>query len=233
MTDSPSSVSRMRRLLLCLLATAALHTPAAAQDFDMIRGLFKSVNSISVSMQTGRLTGSDQMVGGCGPLGLCGMGTEVFLNLAESETTLLELALGTGYLRGFSAREPSIDLHGSIRSIPTLGVYASRLNAFGTGSVVPYAGINMGLVELWNVQAYDAEGREFAIKGTTYDMGGAAGVALDTGPLDGLFAEASYRHRNFTSVDYSGDRVPPRWPREIDLSAWFVTVGWQFDIARK
>lgn len=220
----------MRRF--CLLALALLPRPAHAQAFELVQGLFDSVNSVSFSVQAGGLAGSEQMTGDCGPVDLCGMATEVFLNLRSSERMLLELALGTGYVRGFSSREPSIDIRGAVRAVPTVGVYASHLQAIDSGAVVPFAGVQVGLSELWNVQAYDAEGNEYALAGSTYELGASLGLAVDAGPLDGLFVEGSYRHRRFPSVDWAGDRVEPGWPREIDLSAWFVSVGWQFDVDR-
>ena len=218
----------MRRLLL--LALALLPRPAAAQGFELVEGLFDSVNSVSFSVQTGGLVSSEQMRGDCGPFDLCGMGTEVFLNLRSSERMLLELALGTGYVRGFSSKEPSIDIRGAVRAVPTVGVYASHLQAIDSGAIVPFAGVQVGLSELWNVQAYDTEGNEYALSGSTYELGASMGLAVDVGPLDGLFVEGSYRHRRFPSVDWAGDAVRPGWPREIDLSAWFVSMGWQFDV---
>ena len=220
----------MRRLAPLLFALLLLPRPARAQGFEFIEGLFDSVNSVSFFVQTGRLTGSAQMEGDCGAFDLCGMGTEVFLNLTATDRVLLELALGTGYVRGFSAKEPSIDLRGAVRAVPTVGVYVSHLQAIDSGSVVPFAGVQVGFAELWNVQAYDVEGNEYAIEGDTYELGASAGLAVDRGPLDGFFMEASYRHRRFPSVDWDVDQVQPGWPREIDLSAWFISLGWQFDL---
>ena len=221
----------MRSILLAVWLLVGVPGLTHAQsEFDLIKGLFKSINSVSFSTQMGGLTGSDEMVGDCGFLDLCGLGTEVFFNLASDSTKILELALGTGYLRGFSAREESLDLRGSVRSVPTIGVYASRPGAFGSDRVLPYVGATIGLSELWNVQAYDLEGKEYSVKGSTYDFGVLTGVAVDAGALDGLFLEGVYRYRNFASVDWSGDRVPPRWPRGIDLTGIFISAGWQFDI---
>ena len=220
----------MRSSIALVFVALLLPRPAAAQTFEFLEGLFDSVNSVAFSVQAGSLAGSDGMEGECGPLDLCGMGTELFLNLRRSDRMLLELALGTGYVRGFRAKEPSIDLRGSVRAAPTAGVYASHLMAIDSGAVVPFVGVQVGMSELWNVQAYDEAGDEYAIEGSTYELGASAGLAIDRGPLDGLFAEASYRHRRFPSIDWDGDHVEPGWPREIDLSAWFLSVGWQFDL---
>lgn len=220
----------MRRPTLLLIAVALAPAPASAQGFAFVEELFESVNSVSFSVQAGGLAGSEELRGDCGPLELCGMGSEVFLNLRRTEKVLLELALGTGYLRGFSAREPTIDLRGAVRSAPTLGVYVSHLLAVDSGAVLPFVGVQVGLAELWNVQAYDSDGTEYSLEGSTYDLGASAGLALDRGPLDGLFVEASYRHRRFPSVNWDAERVLPGWPRELDLSAWFLSVGWQFDV---
>jgi hypothetical protein len=225
----------MRRiLLLAALVGLALPGRAAAQGFEVFQGLFRQVNSFTISMHGGNLMGSSELEGNCGVLGLCGMGTEVFLNLHRSETLLLELALGTSYLQGFRAREETLDFRGAVRSVPTLSVYTTYLRDMGLGKVQPFVGLSFGLTELWNAQAYDPSGTRYTLRGNTYDQGVAAGLLLNIGTISGPFIETSYRSRKFFSLDWgfpSGvQSVPEGWPRELNLNTWLVSVGWQFDL---
>lgn len=48
----------------------------------------------------------------------------------------------------------------------------------------------------------------------------------------GLFLEGAYRNRNFRSVRWGlpsgAGAVPRRWPRSLDVSAFLLSVGFQF-----
>lgn len=225
----------MRRILLIVaLVSFALPGRAAAQGFELLQGLFRQVNSFTIAMHGGNLVGSSELDARCGVLGLCGMGTEVFLNLHRSETLLLELALGTSYLQGFHAREETLDFRGAVRSFPTISVYTTYLRKMGLGRVQPFVGLSFGLTELWNAQAYDPSGTRYTLSGNTYDQGVAAGLLLNLGTISGPFIETSYRQRKFFSIDWgfpSGvETVPEGWPRELNLNTWLVSVGWQFDL---
>lgn len=224
----------MRRILLITaLATLALPGRASAQ-FDVLQDLFKQVNSFMISMQGGDLVGASELDAGCGLFGLCGMGTEVYLNLLRTEALLLELALGTSYLQGFRAREETLDFRGAVRSFPTISIYTTYLRPMGLGRAQPFIGVGFGLTELWNAQAYDRSGTRYTLRGNTYDQGVAAGFLFNIGTISGPFLEASYRRRTFFSIEWgfpSGvDSVPAGWPRELNLNTWLLSVGWQFDL---
>ncbi len=145
---------------------------------------------------------------------------------AEPAAWGLELGLGADYLTGFVARDPGLDLRGSMRGLPNLSAYASPPVAWGVFQ--PYLGLGVGFVQLWNVQGYDAEGRQYDLAGDTFQLGAMAGLYHDSG----FFLEAAYRNRNFRSVRWglpSGvEAVPAGWPRALDLSALLVSVGYQF-----
>ena len=221
------------------LAAAVLLLPSAAQaqDLRMLESLFKSLNSFTLAVHTGTLQNGGHLKSECGPMGLCGMGTEVFINLSDTEKATVELALGTSYMRGFTAREETLDLKGAVRSFPTIGVYATRNTIFGQERLQPYVGLSFGNADLWNIQAYDPLGREYSLKGQTYDFGALGGVLATFSGVGGLFLEGGYKNRQFSSVDWgfpsSMDRVPEGWPRELDLSGWMVSVGYQFSLEKE
>ncbi len=225
----------MRRpLLIATLAALAFPSAAVAQDLRILEGLFRQVNSFMIAANVGDLVGGSEMDGNCTPFGLCGMSTEVFLNLYRSQTLMLELALGTSYQQGFRAREPTLDFRGAVRSVPTISIYTTYLRPLVLERVQPFVGVSFGLTELWNAQAYDSEGTRYTLRGSTYDQGLAAGLVFNLGTLSGPFIETSYRRRSFFSVDWgfpSGvDSVPAGWPRELNLSSWVLSLGWQFEL---
>jgi opacity protein-like surface antigen len=222
-----------RALFAAAVAVAAVHVPAHAQ-MDFIAGVFKDVRSIALSVQGGGIPGSAQLrpsEGDCSFKGVCGMAAEVLIELPSASGVELELGLGASVLRGFSADEPTLDLHGSVRSFPTVSAYAALPNALGLGIAEPYAGLSFGLSELWNARGYDPDGVRYALEAQTFEYGVAAGLYLRR--PEGLFIEGSYRWRNFGSIDWqlpdaAEERLPAGWPRELDLSGWMVSVGWQF-----
>jgi hypothetical protein len=173
----------------------------------------------------GRILGPTELNQNCaGNIGLCGLGSEVLINLPSPTFATLELALGTSFLRGFEAKEPTLDLRGAARSLPTVSLYAS-LNQ--SGAVSPYIGVNFGVLQLWNVRAYDPEGAQYSVAGETYEYGGGMGLYLERW-VRGLYAEASYRRRSFASLDWSFpggvSTLPAGWPRALNLSG--VQFSW-------
>jgi hypothetical protein len=221
-----------RRLFLALLFCLLAPAPSAAQDLRFLEGLFRQVNSFTIAMHAGSLAGASEFGSNCGPLGLCGMGTEVFINLHSTENVLLELALGTSYLRGFTSRQPDMDFHGAVRSVPTLAVYTTYLRPWRQERVQPFIGASFGLADLWNAQVYDVEGTRYALRGNTYTQGLLTGLMVEVSSSAGIFVEASYRRQHFFSVEWGFptgvQRVPEGWPRELNLSNWMLSLGWQF-----
>ncbi len=215
--------------ILCAAVMAASASPLSAQ-LGIVSEAFRQVNSIGVAAQGGRIPGSDAArpaESGCGGAGLCGGAAEVRIDLPSAGRALLELGIGAGVLQGIEAREPSLDLHASVRSFPTLSIYAT-LPGF---AIEPYAGASFGVAAVRGARGYDAEGREYGLDATTFEYGATAGLALAR--VRGPFVEAAYRRRDFGSVDWdlseaAADRVPEGWPRELDLSGWTLSVGWRF-----
>lgn len=216
---------RSKHIHAAFLAAGALASvPAAAQDLGLVEGLFEEVSAVAVSYQLGGVPASDE-IGTDGVLN--GAGTEVLINLAQAGETEFELGLGASYLQGYEAVEPSLDLRTSLRALPTVSLYASHPVA---GAVDGFLGGSFGLVELWNAQAYDAAGNAWDVEARTFEVGASAGVYLGLEGLPGVFGEAGWRFRRFPSVRWSSQNdepLPAEWPRSLDFSGWFVSLGLQ------
>jgi len=223
-------MNRSIPVLACVLA-ALRPSPAPAQ-FDFVTGLFEEVNSLTIAAQGSQITRSGGVrprQGECPGFGICGITAEVLLDLPSVGGADLELGLGTSLLRGFESTEPSLDLHGSLRSFPTLTAYASLPEQMGL--FAPYAGASFGLASLWHARGYDAAGTEYELDAETFEYGAVVGLYLLK--PQGLFVEGGYRRRSFESVDWTlpeaaAERLPAGWPRDLDLSGWHVSIGWQF-----
>lgn len=212
-------------------ALAALPGPARAQA--AIEALFSRTEAITVSGNAGCLVGSSLTAGG-GGCGLYGFGLEALINLASPDTSTsgwgFELALGYGQLSGFRSEDPSLDLRGAVRSLPSVAAYASRRRAMPLGFEQYYFGLHTGFLQTTKLQAYDAEGRQFSLSGETFEFGVSLGLYHRTG----LFVEPTYRFRHFPSLEWTlpdgVGALPAGWPRSLDLSGPSVSVGYQFSV---
>lgn len=224
----------MKRILIVTVCAAALAARPAHAQFDFLTEVFEEVNSVTIAVQSARIPGTHGLRardGECLDIGLCGMTAEVLIDLPSVGGQELELGLGTSFLRGFESTEPTLDLHGSLRSFPTLTAYLSLPEGWGLGIAEPYAGASFGLAALWNARGYDEGGMEFEVEAETIEYGVSAGLYLIR--PSGLFIEGAYRWRRFESVDWefpdaAGNVLPAGWPRDLDLSGWVVSLGWQF-----
>lgn len=212
-------------LLLACLAPAA----APAQDLGLVEGLFDEVSAVTVFYQRGWVPSSDEIRSG---ENLHGGGTEVLINLKSTERASYELGLGASYLRGYEAVEPTLELHAALRALPTVSLYASWNRLLGPLTV--YGGASFGMIELWNAQGYDPEGNQWDVEAHAFEQGLSLGTYLEDSPLAGLFAEGGYRFRNFHSVRWTSDAELPRaWPRSLDFSGPFLSLGWQLQLDEK
>lgn len=196
------------------------------------RGLFEQVNSIVFYTQVGALSDNTAVEGTIADFGVIGLGTEVLLSLPQvaGSSSEFELGLGTNFLRGFAAVEPTLDLRASIRTLPQISVYATFMGLAENSPIQPYAGVTFGFAELWNARGYDPEGNVFELTADTYEIGATGGLYMDWSALRGLYVDVGYRVRNFESLNWSTETIPANWPRSIDTSGWIVNVGWQFRI---
>jgi hypothetical protein len=65
----------------------------------------------------------------------------------------LELGLGYGQTAGFESRDPTLDLKGAVRDLPSAALYASYV------PTATYVGLRSGLMKLQALQIYDETGR--------------------------------------------------------------------------
>lgn len=214
-------------LAACLLLVCTQH--ASAQAFGVLEGLFSSVNSVSFNVQGGWLDDKNQLSSFIEGSDLFGLGTEVLITLPAPPGAYLELALGTSYLRGFESNVPTLDLRSSLRTLPSVAVYALVLPE--QKGFQPYMGLHFGLTELWRSQGYDPNNLEYDLSAQTYSYGLTLGINRALSSSVGVFAEGNYRRRRFTSLDWGfpGDnQLPTDWPRTLNLSGFGFSVGMQF-----
>lgn len=214
------------------LALALLLVPLSvqAQFTDAIGGLFNKVNSIVFYTQMGALSDNSVIEGTVADFGVIGLGSEVLIDLPSYGGSEFELSLGTNYLRGFAATEPTLDLRASVRTLPTIAVYAAFVGVSDDSALQPYAGVSFGFAELWNASGYAPDGTVYALAANTYEIGITGGVYINGTFVNGLYVEAGYRVRNFESLNWATDALPNGWPRSIDTSGFVVNLGWQFRI---
>lgn len=210
------------------LALLLLPLPARAQLPGVFESLFDQVNSLAFYTQVGALTDNTAVEGTVLGFGVTGLGTEVLLDLPSALGTDFELGLGTSFLRGLQATEPSLDLRGAVRTLPQIGVYASGFGGMEEGPLNPYAGVSFGVADLWNARGYDPEGAVYEVGAETFEIGVTGGLYVEAPALRGLYVEAGYRLRRFESLTWKAAVLPDGWPRALDASVAFVNVGWQF-----
>lgn len=215
-----------------LLSAALLLAPRAAyaQLPGAFEDLFDRVNSIVFYGQAGVFSDHTEAEGTVAGFGVTGLGTEVLLDLPSAFDTDFELGLGTSFIRGFQATEPTLDLRGVVRTLPQIAVYAS---GFGRGDLEkrvlnPYLGITFGVADLWNARGYDPSGAVYEVGAETFEIGLTGGLYVEAPVLRGLHLEAGYKYRRFESLTWDADVLPAGWPRALDASLAFVNVGWQF-----
>jgi hypothetical protein len=233
-------------LLAATLASLGLPRPATAQFPRIIDKFFDNVKQIDLFVENGWLVSSDHAVTTADfllkpPLGgLRGWGVEVLVDLADSTRRQtrkhaarhsdweLSLGLGYGYTTGFLSREPTLDLRGSVRSLPTVAFYASPPHW------PLYFGASVGLTELWNVKGYDPSGVQYGVSAESFELGWVAGLEQEAGFLAGLLIEAGYHVRDFRSLEWrllgSPVTLPANWPRSLDLSAFTVSLGYHLKL---
>ena len=222
------------RSTLCLLTLVFLLAPpqAKAQLPGVFEGLFEQVNSIVFYSQVGALSDNSAVEGTIADFGVAGLGTEVLLSLPQipGSGSEFELSLGTNFLRGFRAVEPTLDLRTSLRTLPQISVYATFVGLAVNSPIQPYAGVTFGFAEMWNARGYAPDGTVYELTADTYEIGASGGLYVDWSTLRGLYVEGGYRVRNFESLNWGAETIPENWPRSIDTSGWIVNVGWQFRI---
>lgn len=141
------------------------------------------------------------------------------------EIWTFEMGIGYGQVTGFGSGDPTIDLRGQIRDLPSASLYANYVPAGF------YLGLRSGFMALRGLRAYDTAGEAYSGIADSFLLAGLLGTSVEVMSLD-VFAEAAYSIRSFPSVEWravsSGTSLPLNLPRELSLSGWSVAVGVQF-----
>jgi hypothetical protein len=138
---------------------------------------------------------------------------------------VFEMGLGYGQLSGFAARQPGVDLRGTVRDLPALALYANY------EPIGAFFGVRSGLMRFQGLQVYDPEGRSYTGEAESFSAGAVLGGAIEIARIN-FFVEGAYTFRDFPSIRWSGSQLPPSVPRSIDLSGWSVGGGIQFTVGR-
>src|SRR5262249_13928297 len=152
-------------------------------------------------------------------------------------------AIGYEQLAGFRAKEPSLDLHGAIQTVPSISIYVSQGDSTTDGKgrrerrVSAYVGVSTGLTLAMNLRGYNSAGFQYSADGSTYPLGVAVGVATSRG----LLVELSYVYREFHSLDWKfppnsptspAPALPTGWPRSINASTLTLAIGWEISLKK-
>jgi hypothetical protein len=225
---------KLGRVVLTLAAFGALASVARAQELGFVSTVFARVHKLGMFVHSLEPTGErilDQSGKGCLTLSLCGAGTRVLIALdTRSDRLDLDLGFGAGYLRTVTARtSDSLEIRGALRELPTLSAQATFMNL---GWIRPYVVGSFGLVDLWNGRAHTAAGKQSSVSASTFEYGMSLGVGVAPPFTNGrMLLEAGYRARNFASIGYTQtEPIGKTWPRQLDLSGWQLSAGWQFDL---
>jgi len=235
------------RVSVLLIVGPILPDPALAQ-VGAIEGLLKRVTGVPLYGEVGMLTRPKQLTTSSywprrllgKQAGLRGSGVEFIFDVdtlapkEEEDQISFEVALGYDHVAGFIARDRTLDLRGVIRELPRLSLYATLPFDFLT--LNPYVRVSTGLVQLSNVQGYDTSNVQYAVDGTTYEVGVSIGLYRELGERVFFFTEAAYRNRKFDSLKWgtpSSGKVPAGWPRSLDMNSGMLSAGIQFRIFSK
>lgn len=134
---------------------------------------------------------------------------------------VLEVGLGYGQRQGYELADPALDMHVSIRDLPSVSLYASY-EPWGN-----YFGLRTGFMRTQALQVVDGDGRTFSGSAEAFLFGGLTGYAFAVHDL-WAFLETGYTIRDFPSVEWDEDTLPGGVPRDLDVSGWFLTAGLQF-----
>lgn len=144
---------------------------------------------------------------------------------------LLELGLGWGQITEIESAHPRLELHGSVRELPSVSLYATQTAIRGQ----PYIGIRSGIIKLQNAQMVASRGdTATAVKGyfgsaEAFQLGAVLGSAIQLQTNLHLTVEYGYHRRYFPSVAWapSPADLPIDFPRSLDFSGHSLSLGLQ------
>lgn len=153
---------------------------------------------------------------------------------------LLELGLGYSQFSGFRSTSGVYELHGTLREIPAISLYASAQTADSSllRHVGVYAGFRTGLIQARDFQVTipaNIAGDTVAVyqgEGQAFQIGWLTGLFVDLAPHVpvSLFVERANMYRSLPSIRWAkdGGKVPAFVPEELDFSGTTVSFGVQF-----
>ena len=131
-----------------------------------------------------------------------------------------EFAFGYGQIAGIQLEDESLDMHVTLRELPSVTFYALHERSGA------YLGVRSGLIETHALQIYDAEGDTYSGKAQAFQVGGAVGYTHSLGEAF-PFVEAAYMVRRLPSIEWKTTPLPPQLPRDLNLSGWQLQLGIQ------
>jgi hypothetical protein len=157
-----------------------------------------------------------------------------------SSYLLIDVAVGYSQFSGFSSADPTFELKGAVREIPSVSIYGT-LGSDDASSVLRHLRVRLvlrsGLIQLWDVQANDPIDQNtfdtYTGNAHTFQLGADAGIAFAFKKELYPFVEYSWMLRKFPSVQWSlaeAHTMPQRFPTELDFTGPSLTVGVRVDI---
>lgn len=138
-----------------------------------------------------------------------------------------ELGLGYGQLVGFDSGDETLDLHGQVRDLPSVSLYANY-DPMGF-----YFGLRSGFMKLQGLQAFNEDGDAFTGEGESFLAALLLGQAVEVLGIN-VFIEGAYSVRYFPSIEWRtvafGASLAPNLPRELSFSGWSIGTGIQFGV---
>jgi hypothetical protein len=136
----------------------------------------------------------------------------------------VEMGIGYGQLSGFDLADRSLQLRGSVRTLPAASVYASY-EPWST-----YFGVRTGFMKTKGLQVIELDtGDTFSGESEAFLAAALLGYAWSIGDF-WAFTETAYTVRYFPSVEWRGGALPSGVPTDLQLSGWSVSAGIQFSI---
>jgi hypothetical protein len=240
------------RLLRIVTCAVLLVLPATARaQASVIEKLLEKLTHVDPYLIWGGLTKHEALAfdsGGAKDYGMYGVGLEFSFKLGQDGTDskasttahpdlpnwLYEVGVAYSQLTGFRARDPKIDLRGSIRELPVLSFYITR---HPERRLSQYVGMHVGLVQLQGLNMYDSSGTLYSAGGSTWEVGGSLGFSWNFSNSVSLVAEPGYTWRRFAGLDWSGSlngkALPQRLPRSLSFQGFTVSGGLQIKVNKK
>jgi hypothetical protein len=145
----------------------------------------------------------------------------------------LDLTIGFDMLTGLAAREESLDLRGSIMSLPSITVHQDIPLPAAVPVRSAVVGVTLGLSQLRDMRAVipneAAAFRPVQVGGSGYHMGLNVGFSRQVVRGVGVFVNNSVRYTRFPSLDWQEGTTslvpPPGWPLSMDLWSSTIRIG--------